>query len=153
MIFLLLWYEKKERKKNTQIPKIQTIGLVDTDCPTRCEEPFPQQWGWHQYGWHVGWKEPDGFELLPSPAVACWCREANTNHTGSDGYYRRLPVGLLGQKQASEANYLEETTSPAGWEHQGQLSSTSHLLDGEMQDLIGQMTCSKSRSSPWHRQI
>lgn len=27
-----------------------------------------------------------------------------------------------------------------------------HLLDGEMQDLIGQMTCSKLRSSSWRRQ-
>lgn len=61
-------------------------------------------------------KEPDGLELFPSPAIARQHREATANHTGSDGYYNRLQgqrVGLLDQEQASDANFLEETTSHA----------------------------------------
>lgn len=43
--------------------------------------------------------------------------ERRIQTTGSDGYYRRLlgyMVGLLDQKRASDASYLEETTSHAG---------------------------------------
>lgn len=72
-------------------------------------------------------KREDGLRLLPSPAVACWCREPNADHTGSGGSHRRPqghPVRLLGLKQLSDAIYLKETTPHAGWEYTDQSSST-----------------------------
>lgn len=113
---------KKEKKKNTQIPKIQACDLVDSGCPNKWTEHFPWEGGDACEGVAQGCdvqlllKEPEGPELSQPLLLLVGAKRLMRTALGRCQLQEAAGTnwGTLHQEQASDVKCLEEATFHAG---------------------------------------